>query len=52
MRGSEANRKATLRTQWIEETLDFLARIESDLEDSDLLHALRPIAVCGFARNL
>ena len=40
--------KRQIRTQWIEDTLAFPARIESDQEDSELLHALRPIAERGF----
>jgi Domain of unknown function (DUF4258) len=40
--------KRQIRTQWIEETLSYPARIESDQDDSDLLHALRPIAERGF----
>ena len=40
--------KRQIRAQWIEDTLASPARIESDQEDSDLLHALRPIAERGF----
>lgn len=40
--------KRQIRTQWIEDTLAYPARIESDREDPELLHALRPIAEHGF----
>jgi len=40
--------KRQIRAQWIEDTLAYPARIESDQEDSELLHALRPIAEHGF----
>ena len=40
--------KRQIRAQWIEDTLAYPARIESDQEDSELLHALRPIAERGF----
>jgi hypothetical protein len=40
--------KRQIRTQWIEDTLSYPARIESDQEDSELLHVLRPIAERGF----
>jgi hypothetical protein len=40
--------KRQIRAQWIEDTLAYTARIESDQEDSQLLHALRPIAEHGF----
>ncbi|NOU44333.1 MAG: DUF4258 domain-containing protein [Methyloglobulus sp.] len=47
--------KRQIRTQWVEETLSYPSRIESDQDDPDLLHALRPIArvrLSCFARNL
>ncbi|MFA5921440.1 MAG: DUF4258 domain-containing protein [Methylococcaceae bacterium] len=40
--------KRQIRAQWIEDTLAYPARIESDQEDSELLHALRPIEGHGF----
>ena len=40
--------KRQIRTQWVEETLSYPARIESDHDDPDLLHALCPIAERGF----
>ncbi len=40
--------KRQIHTQWIEDTLAYPARIESDQEDSELLHALRPITEHGF----
>jgi hypothetical protein len=33
---------------WIEETLAYPARMESDRDDATLVHVLRPIAECGF----
>ena len=40
--------KRQIRAQWIEETLAYPVKIESDQEDPELLHALRPIAERGF----
>jgi len=40
--------KRQIRSEWIEETLLYPARIEFDQEDPALLHVLRPIAERGF----
>ena len=40
--------KRQIRAQWLDDTLAYPARIESDQEDSELLHALRPIAEHSF----
>ena len=42
------NSDSPIRAQWLDDTLAYPARIESDQEDSELLHALRPIAEHGF----
>ena len=40
--------KRQIQTKWIEDTLAYPVRIESDWDDPALAHALRPIAECGF----
>ncbi len=40
--------KRRICSKWIEDTLAYPARIESDQDDLALVHALRPIAECGF----
>ena len=40
--------KRQIRNEWIEETLVYPARIESDRDDPSLVHALRPIVERGF----
>jgi hypothetical protein len=40
--------KRQIRTEWVEETLTYPARIEMDQDDPDLVHALRPIAERNF----
>lgn len=40
--------KRRISAEWIEDTLAYPARIESDLDDPSLVHALRPIAEYGF----
>jgi len=40
--------KRQIRNEWIEDTLVYPARIESDRDDPSLVHALRPIVERGF----
>jgi hypothetical protein len=37
-----------IRREWIEAALEHPARTENDAIDPSLVHALRPIAECGF----
>ena len=40
--------KRQICLKWVEDTLAYPARIESDTDDSDLAHALRPIPERNF----
>ena len=40
--------KRQICSKWIEDTLAYPARTEFDRDDPALVHALRPIAECGF----
>lgn len=40
--------KRQIRIEWIEGTLDYPVKMESDRDDPSLVHVLRPIAERGF----
>ena len=40
--------KRQINLQWIKDALEYPGRIESDLNDGNLVHVLRPIAERGF----
>ena len=40
--------KRQIRIEWVEETLIYPARMQSDRDDPSLVHVLRPIAERGF----
>ncbi|MCP5126491.1 MAG: DUF4258 domain-containing protein [Gammaproteobacteria bacterium] len=40
--------KRQINLEWIKDALEYPARIESDLDDGNVVHVLRPIAERGF----
>ena len=40
--------KRKISLEWIKDSLEYPARIESDRDDGNLVHVLRPIAERGF----